>query len=130
MTHPIRLVEDLKKKMSAFMVNYWIFGLFHTTHIEGIKGVKGLLAATENRLIFFAKPSAEEELYISVHYNKIGYVESRTLGTASILCYMKDGNYMEVTFVSRGDIEGLTEFLQKKCGSFPDNDFSSKAGFI
>ncbi|RNF38706.1 PH domain-containing protein [Planococcus salinus] len=127
MTHPARLAEDLKKKMPHFPFRYWVFGLFHTTHIENVKGVKGLLAAAENRLIFFAKTAEKEDFCVSVHYNKIDYIEARTSGNASISCFLTDGSQMEMTLISRGDYEKMAEFLHEKCGGSLENNFSRKA---
>lgn len=130
MTHPVRLIEDLKKKMPNFELNYWVFGIFTTTHIEGVKGIKGIVTAAENRLIFFARTAEKDDMYVSIHYNKLSYIDLRVSGSTSLFCYLKDGSRIEMTFISRGDPEGLAAFLQKKCTGVQGNTDIPKADSV
>ena len=111
MAHPALMISELSKLYPTLPIQLWVYGVFNTTLPHAASGVKGMLAASESRLIFFGKEKDDQNVVLELGFEEI---QSTTFQTSPfvITCHLADGGYLEMSLISRGDPEGLAELLK------------------
>lgn len=121
MAHPAKMLKELKETMPNASIDHWIFGIFHTSRSDLADGFKGLLAVSEESLIFKSGESNEEAYIIEIPTVEVEKLEAEMNGTVSVTIHLIDGNHMEMSFISRGDPKELLHFLQAQCKNLKDS---------
>ncbi|HSJ37067.1 MAG TPA: hypothetical protein VK945_02515 [Planococcus sp. (in: firmicutes)] len=120
MAHPAQMLEELKEIMPNASINHWIFGIFHTSRPEMVDGFKGLLAVSEESLIFKSGESKEESYIIEIPTGEVEGLEAELNGTVKMTFHLTDGAHMEMSYISRGNPKELIHFLQTHCENLKD----------
>lgn len=115
MAHPVQLISELSTLYPALSFQMWVYGAFNSTMSHAANGVKGILAATENNLIFFGKEKDGQNLVLELDFDNIDSISFQT-APYIITCHLQNGGYVEMSFISRGDPESLATFLENTCG--------------
>lgn len=124
MAHPIQLLEKVKRTMPELTVQHWIFGLFNTSCPNLPGGMKGLLGAGNGQLIFCPGKSGSGDSILVFPTDEIESVTSKLTGTISISCYLKGGSYIEMSYISRGNLQEFLVFLESDSGNLTENILS------
>ncbi|HSI66097.1 MAG TPA: hypothetical protein VK947_01700 [Planococcus sp. (in: firmicutes)] len=115
MAHPVLMISELSKLYPTLPIQMWVYGVFNTTLPHAASGVKGILAATESRLIFFGKEKDDQNVVLEIGFEEIKSITFQS-GPFAITCGLVEGGYLEMSLISRGDSEGLAALLKNECG--------------
>lgn len=122
MTHPAKMIEELKEIMPNASIDHWVFGIFHTSRPGMVDGFKGLLAVSEESLIFKSGENKEESYIIEIPIGEVGKLEAEMNGTVRMTFHLTDGAHMEMSYISRGNPKEFIHFLQTHCENLKDGD--------
>ncbi|WP_422121966.1 hypothetical protein DHX103_09045 [Planococcus sp. X10-3] len=120
MAHPTKLLEELKESMPNASIAQWIFGVFRTSHNDLADGLKGLLAASGESLFFKSGESKEDARLIEVPIEKVKSLEAELDGTVKMNIQLIDGDYIEMSYISRGNTKDFIRFIQLHCNNLKD----------
>lgn len=112
MAHPAKMLKELKEIKPNASIEYWIFGIFHTSRSDKVDGFKGLLAASKEALIFKSGGSGKDSYIMEIPLKEVKDVEADLNGTVNMSIYLVDGGYMEMSFISRGMPKEFLSFLK------------------
>lgn len=112
MAHPAKMLKELKELKPDASIEYWIFGIFHTSRSDKVDGFKGLLAASKETLIFKSGGSGEDSYIMEVPLKEVKNVEADLNGTVNMIINLVDGGHMEMSFISRGAPKEFLSFLK------------------
>ncbi|WP_088006690.1 hypothetical protein [Indiicoccus explosivorum] len=115
MALPGKLLERLQETRPELEFHHWVYGFFNTAYGEPASGLKGIIAAAEDRLVFFGRNGAEEEMSAEIPFSEIRYIQAVLNGTAKVVCKTGAGN-AEISYISRGDAAGFIAHLETNCG--------------
>lgn len=115
MAHPVKLLRDIEASMPNISVIHWIFGMFRSSRNDMVHGTKGLLAINEESLIFIGDAIKEESRLIGFSLEEVKGLEAELNGTVKIIIQLNNGDYVEMTYISRGQTKEFVEFLQLHC---------------
>lgn len=124
MAHPIQLLEEVKRTMPELTVKHWVFGLFNTSCPNLAGGMKGLLGAGNGQLFFCPGKNGDGNSILVFRIDEIESITSKLTGTISITYYLKDGSYIEMSYISRGDPQEFLAFLESGSGNWNENILS------
>lgn len=113
MAHPAKILKELKEIKPNASIEYWIFGIFHTSRSDKVDGFKGLLAASKEALIFKSGGSSEDSYILEIPLKEVKDVEADLNGTVNMVVHLVDGGYMEMSFISRGMPKEFLSFLKE-----------------
>ena len=116
MAHPALMISELNKLYPALPIHVWVYGVFNTTLPHAASGVKGMLAASESRLIFLGKEKDEQNVVLEIGFEDIKWITFQTEPNV-ITCGLQDGGYLEMSLISRGDPQGLAALLKTHVGN-------------
>ncbi|WP_033544001.1 GRAM domain-containing protein [Planococcus sp. CAU13] len=111
MAHPANLLKELKMNKPNAHINHWVFGVLHTSRCNKVAGLKGLLAVSEESLIFRSGSGAESHT-LEAPLEEVKSIEADLQGTVHLIIHFTDGGHMEMSFVSRGNAKEFFEFLK------------------
>lgn len=112
MAHPAKMLKELKESKPNASIDHWIFGVFHTSRSDKVDGFKGLLAASEEALIFKSGGTGEDSCVMEIPLNEVREVEAQLTGTVNMTIHLVDGGHMGMSYISRGNSRELLNFLQ------------------
>lgn len=115
MAHPAKMLEELKETMPNALIAHWVFGIFHTSRSDVVDGFKGLLAVSETSLIFKSGGGSGESCVIEVPVDEVKKLEAELSGTVKVNFHLRDGEHLEMSYISRGNPKELIRFLQMHC---------------
>lgn len=124
MAHPAKMLKELKENKPNASIDHWIFGVFHTSRSDKVDGFKGLLAASEEALIFKSGGTGEDSYVMEIPLNEVQEIEAELTGTVNMIIRLVDGGHMEMSYISRGNPQEFLNFL-KMYGENSKNEFSS-----
>lgn len=113
MAHPAKLLDELKNHKPNASINHWVYGVLHTSRNKRMTGQKGLLAASEDLLIF-KSGSGEDFSLLETSLKEIEDVEEELQGTVNMMIHFTDGGYMEMAYISRGNTKEFIAFLKDR----------------
>lgn len=111
MAHPAKMLKELKENMPNASIYHWIFGVFHTSCSDKVDGFKGLLAASEESLIF---KSSVTSYMMEIPLKEVKEAVADLNGTVNMTLHLIDGNHMEMSMVSRGNPKEFLKFLRAR----------------
>lgn len=111
MAHPAKLLDELKNTKPNASIDHWVYGVLHTDRSTTLTGSKGLLAASDGFLLFKGG-NGEDPSVLEASLAEVGHIEDELQGTVNLTIRFTDGSYMEMAYISRGNIEGFITFLQ------------------
>ncbi|MFD1032735.1 hypothetical protein [Metaplanococcus flavidus] len=120
MAHPTKLLKELEESMSNASITHWIFGIFRTSRSDLVDGFKGLLAVNEESLFFKSGGSNEESRLIEVPIREVEGLEAELDGTVKMNILLIDGDYLEMSYISRGNTKEFIRFLKIHCKNLKD----------
>ena len=123
MAHPAKILKELKENKPNASIEFWIFGIFHTSRSDKVDGLKGLLAVSKEALIFKSGGSGENSYIMEIPLKEVEEVKADLHGTVNIIIHLVGGGHMEMSFISRGNPKEFLSFL-KMHGENLKNDSS------
>lgn len=120
MTHPAKILEELRESKPNASIDHWVFGIYNSSRCKKTAGLKGLLAASGESLIFKSGRNGEESHLIEVSFDEVSKVEAQLTGTVNVAIHFTDGGHMEMSYISRGNVKEFVEFLKKGSGNSKD----------
>lgn len=103
--------------MPNVSVMHWVFGIFRSNRNDMLHGTKGLLAINEKSLIFTGDGSEEESWLIEFSLEEVAGLEAELNGTVKITIRLKTGEFVEMSYISRGNTKEFVDFLQLHCSN-------------
>ncbi|MFO3701476.1 PH domain-containing protein [Staphylococcus felis] len=90
-----------------------IFGAYETKSLGNDTVKNGVLAATEERIIFCAKRLSgyDSEIF---HYNKISTFELSKKLMGNIITFYSSGNKVSIKWINDDELDDFIEFVNKK----------------
>ncbi|MTD31314.1 hypothetical protein [Planomicrobium sp. YIM 101495] len=107
MGHPTQLAKELPDMLPGIIVHEWVYGLFNTSLAGQPSGIKGLLAATEKEIVFYAKNGSEPIISFSCKYKEILSIDADLETPARITCFVDGDSHFELSLISRGDAQAF-----------------------
>lgn len=117
MAHPVKLLRDIETSMPNVSIKHWVFGIFRSNRNDMLHGTKGLLAINEKSLIFTGDGSEEESRLIEFSLEEVAGLEAELNGTVKITIRLKTGEFVEMSYISRGNTKEFVDFLQLHCSN-------------
>lgn len=114
MAHPAKMLKELKENKPNASIDHWIFGIFHTSRSDKVDGFKGLLAASEESLIFKSGGTGEDSYVMEVPLIEVAEAEAELTGTVNMIIHLIDGGHMEMSYISRGNPQEFLQFLKSQ----------------
>ncbi|AKS68053.1 PH domain-containing protein [Staphylococcus coagulans] len=93
-----------------------IFGAYETKTLGNDTVKNGVLAATEERIIFCAKRLSgyDSEIF---HYNKISTFELSKKLMGNVVTFYSSGNKVSMKWINDDELDGFIEYVNKKINS-------------
>ncbi|MCM3612049.1 hypothetical protein M4S82_12395 [Planococcus sp. MERTA32b] len=122
MAHPAKMLKELKENKPNASIDHWIYGVFHTSRSDKVDGFKGLLAASEESLIFKSGGTGADSYVMEVPVDEVEEIEAELTGTVNMIIHLVDGGHMEMSYISRGNPREFLNFLKTR-GESPKDKF-------
>lgn len=113
MAHPAKMLDELKNDKPNASIGPWVYGVLHTSRNNRMSGQKGLLAASDDLLIF-KSGTGEDFPALETPLKEVKDVEEELQGTVNMMIHFTDGGYMEMAYVSRGNTTEFIAFLKDR----------------
>lgn len=114
MAHPAKILKELQAIMPNTPISHWVFGILHSSRSGTAAGLKGLLAASEESLIFKSGSSKGESYLLEAPLEEVKEIEVQMQGPVNMIIHFTDGGHMEMSYISRGNIKEFVRFLKTR----------------
>ncbi|MGO1060958.1 hypothetical protein ACTL32_17740 [Planococcus sp. FY231025] len=114
MADAVRLLAELQKRMPDISVYGWLEGQCSAS-FQTRKSKKGFLIASDSRMLFFSKQNQKGTLLLSVAFSEIEAVSAGLAGNLSLLCHLKNGEYVMLSSITQGSLPDFLGHLKWKC---------------
>lgn len=111
MGHPAQMVKELPSVLPGVSIREWVYGVFNSSVPGQPSAVKGLLAAADGEIIFYAKKGLEPFIAFSFPYTEILSVDADLETPARIIGQLKSGHHFELSLISRGDALAFMRYV-------------------
>lgn len=112
MAHPAKMLKEIRGTKPSALIEHWIFGIFYTSRSDSVDGFKGLLAASEESLIFKSGGIEEDSYTMEIPLKEVDNVEAELSGTVNMVIHLADGGHLGMSYISRGNPQEFMGFLK------------------